>query len=162
MGWRVVGNANVICSSKCRPIRWGPLYGMCSVITMFPCLRQFNRCPSWFVHQWKQKCFGVVLVPATGSYQREIKDGTKCNKRRLFWYSSSYRMMLLSHFQTSKPTFPPPILFPYYLLSSVIKIFLVNSRIPPPPPRLSFVIKFFLFNFPVIKKVLPFLPQAHF
>ena len=84
VGWRVVGNANVISSSKYRPIRWATVYGICSSWTIFPCLRQFNRCPSWFVHQWKQKCFGVVLPPTAGIYQREIKDGTKCNLRRFF------------------------------------------------------------------------------
>ena len=79
IGWRVAGNVNVKSISKCRSIIWATVYWMRSVWTIFPCLRQFNRCPSWFVHQWKQKCFGVVLVPIAGIYQREINDGTKCN-----------------------------------------------------------------------------------
>ena len=79
IGWRVVGNVNVMSSSEYRPMRWVRVYRIWSSWTIFPCLRQFNRCPSWSVHQWKQKCFGVVLVLTAGIYQREIKDGTKCN-----------------------------------------------------------------------------------
>ena len=77
IGWCVVVNVNITSSSEGRSIPWATVYWT-SLWTIFPCLRQFNRCPSWFVHQWKQKCFGVVLVPTAGSYQREIKDGTKC------------------------------------------------------------------------------------
>ena len=78
IGRRVVVNANVMSSSEYRSIRWATVYWISSW-TIFPCLRQFNRCPSWFVHQWKQKGFGVVLVSTARSYRREIKDGTKCN-----------------------------------------------------------------------------------
>ena len=72
IGWRVAGNPYVMSSSEYRPIQWARVYGISSSWAIFPCLRQFNRCPSWFVHQWKQKCFGVVLPPTAGSYQRKI------------------------------------------------------------------------------------------
>ena len=61
--WRVVGNVNVKSSSKCRPRVWVRVYGI-SVWTISPCLRQFDRCPSWLVHQWTQERFWVVLIPA--------------------------------------------------------------------------------------------------
>ena len=51
-GWGVVGNVNVISSSECRAVRWDKVYWM-SDWTLFPCLRQFNRCPSLLVYQWK-------------------------------------------------------------------------------------------------------------
>ena len=73
IGWRGVGNINVISSAECRSIRWNKTYGICSSGTISSCLRQFNRCPSWLVHQWKQKGFGVVLILTAGIYQREKK-----------------------------------------------------------------------------------------
>ena len=73
IGWRGVGNVNVMSSSEGGPIRWTKKYGICSVRTICSCLRQFNRCPSWLVHQWKQKGFGVVLILTAGIYQREKK-----------------------------------------------------------------------------------------
>ena len=69
--WGVVGNVNVMSISKCRPIRWPAVYGICSSWTVFPSLRQFNRCPSWLVYQWKQKGFWVVLVPTSGIYEEK-------------------------------------------------------------------------------------------
>ena len=59
IGRRVVGNVNVISTSKCRPIVIVRVYGM-FFISIFPGLRQFDRCPSWLVHQWKQKRFWIV------------------------------------------------------------------------------------------------------
>ena len=53
IGWGVVVNVKVMSSSEYRAI-WGvKIYGICSAWTVFPCLRQFNRCPSWLVYQWK-------------------------------------------------------------------------------------------------------------
>ena len=50
--WCVAFYVNVV-SSECWPI-WGKkVYGICFAIAMLPCLRQSNRRPSWFVHQWK-------------------------------------------------------------------------------------------------------------
>ena len=69
--WGVVGNVNVMSISKCRPIRWPAVYGICSSWTVFPSLRQFNRCPSWLVYQWKQKGFWVVLVPTSWIYEEK-------------------------------------------------------------------------------------------
>ena len=73
IGWRGVGNINVISSTECRSIRWNKTYGICSSGTISSCLRQFNRRPSWLVHQWKQKGFGVVLILIAGLYQKEKK-----------------------------------------------------------------------------------------
>ena len=75
IGWCVAGNENVISSSEHRPIvifrayrtkRW----------SIFSGLRQFDRCPSWLVHQWEQKRFWVVLIPAivTGGWERKEKE----------------------------------------------------------------------------------------
>ena len=52
IGWCVVWYVNVM-SSECRPIWWVNIYGICLTITIASSLRQFNRRPSWFVHQWK-------------------------------------------------------------------------------------------------------------
>ena len=75
-GWRVVGNVNVISSSECRPIVWGNVYGIIAGWTISPCLRQFDRCPSWLVHQWKQERFWVVLIPSivTGGWEKKEKE----------------------------------------------------------------------------------------
>ena len=58
-----VRRRHVRTSSECRPIQSVTEYGI-SLKSISPCLRQFDRCPSWLVHQWKQKRFWVVLIPA--------------------------------------------------------------------------------------------------
>ena len=76
IGWRVVVNGNVPSSSEWRPIvRWVKWYGS-PVWTIYPCLRQFDRCPSWLVHQWKQERFWVVLIPGiqTDGWERKEKE----------------------------------------------------------------------------------------
>ena len=75
IGRRVVGNVNVKSFSECRPIGKTKVYGP-SVKTISPCLRQFDRCPSWLVHQWKQKRFWVGLIPAIvpGDWERKEKE----------------------------------------------------------------------------------------
>ena len=80
IGRRVVGNVNVKSFSECRPIGKTKVYGP-SVKTISPCLRQFDRCPSWLVHQWKQKRFWVVLIPAivTGGWERKEKEVISAN-----------------------------------------------------------------------------------
>ena len=55
--------AHVFSSSECRPIGFATVYGSI-VKAISPCLRQFDRCPSWLVHQWEQKRFWVVLIRA--------------------------------------------------------------------------------------------------
>ena len=65
-GWRVVGNVNVTASSETRSIRRAVVYGI-SVRTILPCLRQFHRCPSWFVNQREKKCLGIISVLAAGT-----------------------------------------------------------------------------------------------
>ena len=57
-GWRVVVNFNVMASTESRSIRRAVVYWMC------PCLRQFNRCPSWFVHQREKECLGIIMILA--------------------------------------------------------------------------------------------------
>ena len=53
IGWCVAFYVNVVSSSECGPL-WGhKVHGICFVSTILPCLKQFNRRPSWFVHQWK-------------------------------------------------------------------------------------------------------------
>lgn len=66
-GWRMVGNVNPIASTKSRSKRRAIVYGF-FVISI---RRQFHRCPSWFVNQWKQKGFWVVLVPTSGIYKEK-------------------------------------------------------------------------------------------
>ena len=75
IGRRVVGNVNVKSSSECRPIVIVSVYGT-FVKSIFPGLRQFDRCPSWLVHQWKQKRFWIVLIRAivTLGWERKEKE----------------------------------------------------------------------------------------
>ena len=65
-GWRVVVNGNVK-ASESRSIRRTVVYWI-SVRTMLPCLRQFHRCPSWFVHQREKKCLGIISIPRATAY----------------------------------------------------------------------------------------------
>ena len=76
IGWCVVVNVNVISSSECWPMWSMPVYRITPVRAIFPRLRQFDRCPSWLVHQWKQKRFWVVSIPAivTGDWERKEKE----------------------------------------------------------------------------------------
>ena len=77
IGRRVVGNVNVISTSECRPLVSVNVYGFFE-ISIFPGLRQFDRCPSWLVHQWKQKRFWIVLIPAIATvrvgWERKEKE----------------------------------------------------------------------------------------
>ena len=73
IGPRVVGNVNVISTSECRPIVFVTVYGS-FFWSIYPCLRQFDRCPSWLVHQWKQKRFWIVLISGTLGWERKEKE----------------------------------------------------------------------------------------
>ena len=73
VGWRVVGNVNVMSFSECRPTVHVRVYGT-FVKSIFPGLRQFDRCPSWLVHQWKQKRFWIVLIRAIVTVGWERKE----------------------------------------------------------------------------------------
>ena len=66
-GWRVVVNGNIAASSERRSI-WRAVVYWISVRTMLPCLRQFHRCPSWFVHQREKKCLGIISIPRATAY----------------------------------------------------------------------------------------------
>ena len=52
MGSRGFVNAKVISASECRSQSWVTTYGTPRII-LFPCPRQFKRCPSWAVNQWE-------------------------------------------------------------------------------------------------------------
>ena len=60
-GWRVVVNGNVPASSENRSIRRAGVYWI-APIPILPCLRQFHRCPSWFVHQREKECLGIITI----------------------------------------------------------------------------------------------------
>ena len=60
-GWRVVGNVNVMASTENRSMRRAGEYRI-AVRTILPCLRQFHRCPSWFVHQREKECLGIITI----------------------------------------------------------------------------------------------------
>ena len=61
-GWRVVGNVNVMASTENRSMRRAGEYRI-AVISISPaCLRQFHRCPSWFVHQREKECLGIISI----------------------------------------------------------------------------------------------------
>ena len=66
-GWRVVGNANVMASSESRSIIRAVVYGAEIVVTIFPCLRQSHRCPSWLVYQREKECLGTISILAAGT-----------------------------------------------------------------------------------------------
>ena len=74
IGRRVVGNVKVKSSSECRALVWLKVYGVSIWISSFQ--GQFDRCPSWLVHQWKQKRFWVVFKQAIGtrSWGRKEKE----------------------------------------------------------------------------------------
>ena len=81
IGRRVFGNVNVITISECRPIVIVRAYGM-SVWSIFPGLRQFDRCPSWLVHQWKQKRFWIVLIRAIVTVGWERRKWKRSKKKK--------------------------------------------------------------------------------
>ena len=66
-GWRVVGNEKVMASSENRSIRRAVVYGVGIGITIMPCLRQFDRRPSWLVNQREKKCLGIISILAAGT-----------------------------------------------------------------------------------------------
>ena len=61
-GWRVVGNVNVMASTESRSTIRAVVYWI-AVRTIWPCLRQFQRCPSWLVHQREKECLGIITIP---------------------------------------------------------------------------------------------------
>ena len=63
-GWRVADNVNVMASTESRSIRRAVVYWIAVVITIYPCLRQFHRCPSWLVHQREKECLGIITIIA--------------------------------------------------------------------------------------------------
>ena len=71
IGRRVAGNVNVIPPSEYRPVVFVNAYGS---FVWRVCLRQFDRCPSWLVHQWKQKRFWIVLISGTLGWERKEKE----------------------------------------------------------------------------------------
>ena len=73
IGRRVVGNVNVMSTSECRPIVFVTVCGS-FCWSKFPCLRQLDRCPSWLVHQWKQKRFWIVLKSGNLGWERKEKE----------------------------------------------------------------------------------------
>ena len=62
-GWRVVDNVNVMAATESRSIRRAVVYWIAQ-ITIWPCLRQFHRCPSWLVHQREKECLGIIMILA--------------------------------------------------------------------------------------------------
>ena len=97
-GWRVVDNYNVIPSPEYRSIRRAVVYGV-SVITctICSCLRQFHRCPSWFVSQRENECLGIISILAAGTcWENKKWKGWSmyrlCSKirihtdKKIYWY----------------------------------------------------------------------------
>ena len=62
--WRVVVNENVKASTESRSIRRAVVYWIAAVITIHPCLSQFHRRPSWFVHQREKECLRIISILA--------------------------------------------------------------------------------------------------
>ena len=60
--WRIVGNVNVMASTENRSIRRAVVYGI-SVRTIPPCLRQFQRRPTWLVNKREKECLGIISIP---------------------------------------------------------------------------------------------------
>ena len=85
IGWRIVGNVNVMASPEYRSIRRALEYGV-SVITctIWSCLRQFHRCPPWLVNQREKKCLGIISISgATAVTCWENKKWKGWSMRRL-------------------------------------------------------------------------------
>ena len=60
IGWRVVGNAKIMASSKSRSIRRAVVYG----IPVISIRRKFHRCQSWLVNQREKECLGIISILA--------------------------------------------------------------------------------------------------
>ena len=88
-GWRVVVNGNVKVSES-RSIRRTVVYWI-SVRTKLPCLRQFHRCPSWFVNQREKKCLGIISMLAAGTCWENKKRKRWPMHTISFKTSNSYR-----------------------------------------------------------------------
>ena len=111
-GWGVAGNVNVMSCSECRPIWCATVNGICSIWTIPPSLRQFNRCPSWFVNQWKQKGFWVVLVPPSGIYMKRKEIENRCHLWRILIYyllEKPFIMYSFTRVNVSKDVYLPYI-----------------------------------------------------
>ena len=71
-GWRVVDNVKVMASTESRSIRGAVVYGI-SVMTIVPCLTQFQRRPSWLVNEREKECLGISSILATVTCWRNKK-----------------------------------------------------------------------------------------
>ena len=76
--WRIVGNVNVMASTESRSIRRAVVYGI-SVITILPCLRQFQRRPTWLVNKREKELLGIISILAAGACWRKKKRKEKDN-----------------------------------------------------------------------------------
>ena len=98
IGWRIVGNVNVMASSEYRSMRRAVVYGV-SVIscTISSCLRQFHRCPSWLVYQREKECLGIIsILAAVTCWENKRWKGWSMNRLRskirihtdnkIYWY----------------------------------------------------------------------------
>ena len=80
--WRVVGNINVMASTKSRSIRRAIIYG----IPVISIRGQFHRCSSWFINQREKKCRWIVSIPeatavtCTGKKEMKSKINAQASK----------------------------------------------------------------------------------
>ena len=70
--WRIVGNVNVMASTESRSIRRAVVYGI-SVRAIPPCLRQFQRRPTWLVNKREKECPGIISILAAWTCWRNNK-----------------------------------------------------------------------------------------
>ena len=89
-GWRVVGNVNVMAPTESRSTRRAVVYWI-AVITICPCLRQFQRCPSWLVYQREKECLGIIMILAAVACRENKKWKKMTNAQTSFKNSNSYR-----------------------------------------------------------------------
>ena len=76
-------------SSENRSIRRAVVYGI-SVRTIPPCLRQFQRRPTWLVNKREKECLGISSILATVTCWRN-KKSEKSDVQTSFKNSNSYR-----------------------------------------------------------------------
>ena len=61
---KILVNGNVVASTESRSIIRAVVYGVAIVVTIPPCLRQFQGRPSWLVNQREKECLGIISILA--------------------------------------------------------------------------------------------------
>ena len=94
---RCLVNGNVMASTESRSIRGTVVYGVGIVITILPCLRQFQGRPSWLVYQREKECLGIIsTLAAVTCWENKKSEGWSMKRlgskipiytdKKRYWY----------------------------------------------------------------------------